>query len=159
MFKYKIPFGMKYIYVLLTLIGTINLQAQIDGDVWNTLAMVDKESKFDDMMGMIVETARPQTIAMSLNGKEIEVRGFIIALDAKAELKHFMFSRYPQNMCFFCGAAGPESAMQVFLKEGDKIDYTKDKVVVKGVLNIQSGDPSGLIYTLHQAELVDIIKS
>ena len=150
---------MKYIYVLLTLIGTINLQAQIDGDVWNTLAMVDKESKFDDMMGMIVETARPQTIAMSLNGKEIEVRGFIIALDAKAELKHFMFSRYPQNMCFFCGAAGPESAMQVFLKEGDKIDYTKDKVVVKGVLNIQSGDPSGLIYTLHQAELVDIIKS
>ena len=150
---------MKYIYVLLTLIGTINLQAQIDGDVWNTLAMVDKESKFDDMMGMIVETARPQTIAMSLNGKEIEVRGFIIALDAKAELKHFMFSRYPQNMCFFCGGAGPESAMQVFLKEGDKIDYTKDKVVVKGVLNIQSGDPSGLIYTLHQAELVDIIKS
>ncbi len=135
-----------------------DVDAQLDSDPWSILAMVDKESKFDDMMGMIVETARPQAIPMALNGKELEIRGYIIALAAKTELKHFMFSRYPQNMCFFCGAAGPESAMQVFLKSGDIIDYTTDKVVIKGTLNIQSGDPSGLIYTLKNAELIDVIK-
>ncbi len=150
---------MRYFILLLLLLVFSDVKTQNNSDVWNTLAMVDKESKFDDLMGMIVETARPQMVAMALNGKEIEVRGYIIALAAKTELKHFMFSRYPQNMCFFCGAAGPESAMQVFLKEGDKLDYTSDKVVIRGTLSIQSGDPSGLIYTLNNAELIDIIKS
>ena len=147
-----------YIFLFFCFLS-LSSYAQENTDVWNTLAMVDKESKFDDMMGMIVETARPQAVPMALNGKEIEIKGYIIALAAKTELKHFMFSRYPQNMCFFCGAAGPESAMQVFMKAGDKVDYTKDKVVVKGTLSIQSGDPSGLIYTLSDAELLEIIKS
>jgi len=150
---------MKYLLILLFSFSFLGLKAQGDLDVWNTLSMVDKESKFDDMMGMIVETARPQAIPMALNGKEIEVKGYVIALAAKTELKHFMFSRYPQNMCFFCGAAGPESAMQVFMQKNDKVDYTTDKVILKGTLSIQSGDPSGLIYTLHNAELLEIIKS
>jgi len=134
------------------------LSAQTSKDHWNTLAMVNKESKFDDMMGMIIETATPTAIAETLNGEEIEIRGFIIALDAKAKLKHFMFSRYPQNMCFFCGAAGPESAMQVFLKDGKSVDFTKDKVELKGTLTIQKGDSSGLIYTLNNAEFLKVIK-
>lgn len=150
---------MKFIFPILLLICMASLNAQEAEDPWNTLALVNKESKFDDMMGMIIETAKPLPPAMALHGKTLEIRGYIIALAAKTELQHFMFSKYPQNMCFFCGAAGPESAMQVFLKSGDKLDYTSDKVVLKGVLNIQSGDPSGLIYTLTQAELLEIIKS
>lgn len=150
---------MKYLFILFLTFGITHLNAQESKDIWNTLAMVDKETKFDDMMGMVVETARPQMIAQAYHGKEITVRGYIIALAAKTELSHFMFSRYPQNMCFFCGAAGPESAMQVFMKDGKKVDYTSDKVVVKGVLNIQAGDPSGLIYTLNNAELLEVLKS
>lgn len=105
---------MRYFIIILTFLSSQALWGQSSKDHWNTLAMVNKESKFDDMMGMIIETATPTPIAETLNGVEITIRGFIIALDAKAKLKHFMFSRYPQNMCFFCGAAGPESAMQVF---------------------------------------------
>ncbi len=127
-------------------------------DHWQTLAMVHLESKFDDMMGMVVKTATPTAVAATLDGKEIEIRGYIIALDVKAAQSHFMFSRYPQNMCFFCGAAGPESAMQVFTENDKKIDYTSDKVVIKGMLNIQKGDPTGLIYTLTDASLVEVLK-
>ncbi len=127
-------------------------------DHWQTLSMVHLESKFDDMMGMVVKTATPTAVAETLDGKEIEIRGYIIALDVKAAQSHFMFSRYPQNMCFFCGAAGPESAMQVFTKNKEKIDYTSDKVVIKGTLNIQKGDPTGLIYTLTDASLVEVLK-
>ena len=150
----------KYIHILFILFAiplSSDLMAQ-PADPWNTLAMVDKESKFDDMMGMVVTTARPQPIAQALQGQEVEIRGYIIALDPKAKLKHFMFSRYPQNMCFFCGAAGPESAMQVFLKAGDEIQFTSEKVNVKGTLNIQAGDPSGLIYTLQNAEFLNVVK-
>jgi len=150
--------SMQRILLLALLCFSTLLSAQDSKDHWNTLAMVNSESKFDDMMGMVVKTATPTAIAETLNGEEITIRGFVIALDAKAKLKHFMFSRYPQNMCFFCGAAGPESAMQVFLNEGETIDYTKDKIEIRGTLNIQKGDPSGLIYTLSNAELLNVIK-
>jgi len=145
-----------FAFIFSTLLFTANAQDKLDH--WNTLAMVETESKFDDMLGMIIKTATPTAIASTLNGKEIEIRGYIIALAAKTELSHFMFSRYPQNMCFFCGAAGPESAMQVFMKNGDKIDYRAEKVIMKGTLNIQKGDPSGLIYTLTNAEFIKVVK-
>jgi len=149
---------MRFLIVILFSTFLFSAQAQDKTDHWNTLAMVETESKFDDMMGMVVKTATPTAIASTLNGKEIEIRGYIIALAAKTELSHFMFSRYPQNMCFFCGAAGPESAMQVFMKSGQKVDFTSDKVIFKGTLTIQKGDPSGLIYTLSNAEFIKVIK-
>jgi len=146
------------IYIILFLFVGHNSYTQDNGyDQWNTLAMVNMQSKFDDMMGMIIKTATPTPIVQALEGKEIEIRGYMIALDVKAEQSHFMFSRYPQNMCFFCGAAGPESAMQVFMKEKKKIKHTTNKVVLKGTLNIQQGDPTGLIYTLTNADLLEIL--
>ncbi|MBT8189377.1 MAG: DUF3299 domain-containing protein [Saprospiraceae bacterium] len=149
---------MKYLFPFLLILFSGGLAAQDNTDHWNTLAMVTLDSKYDDLMGMVVQKATPLPVVEPLNGKEIHIRGYIIALSAKSSLKHFMFSRYPQNMCFFCGAAGPESAMQVFLKKGDSINYSTDKVELKGTLNIQKGDPSGLIYTLQNAELIRIIK-
>lgn len=149
---------MKRLLLLFFLLGFMGLSAQSNSDPWSVLAMVDKESKFDDMLGMVIQTATPKPVVEALNGTDITIKGHIIALAAKTELSHFMFSKFPQNMCFFCGAAGPESAMQVFMKDGDKIDYTSDKVILKGTLNIQKGDPSGLIYTLTDAQLIEVIK-
>jgi len=149
--------------IFLALFCTCILGSQLIGqdksyDQWNTLAMVNMESKFDDMLGMIIKTATPTPIVEAMDGKELEIRGYMIALDVTAKQSHFMFSRYPQNMCFFCGAAGPESAMQVFMKDSKKIEHTTNKVVLKGILNIQKGDPSGLIYTLTEGELIEILK-
>jgi len=154
---------MKYRYLISTIVILCHLMTDLSSqsksyDQWNTLAMVNQESKFDDLMGMIIKTATPTPVVQALAGKEIEIRGYMIALDVKAQQSHFMFSRYPQNMCFFCGAAGPESAMQVFMKGGVKIAHTTSKVKLKGTLNIQQGDPTGLIYTLTNAELIEIIK-
>ena len=149
---------MKYLIPILLFLLSGQITAQQKADPWNTLAMVTLDSKYDDLLGMVVQKATPLPVVDPLNGTEITIRGYIIALSAKSNLKHFMFSRYPQNMCFFCGAAGPESAMQVFLKKGDSLNYTSDKVELKGTLNIQKGDSSGLIYTLQNAELVRIIK-
>lgn len=124
-------------------------------DTWNTLSSVLKESRFDDMMGMEVIKAVPLPPAQKLDGEEIMVTGYMISLSAKIEKQaHFMFSRYPQNMCFFCGAAGPESAMQVFMKNGEKVMFKKEKVKLKGVLQIQENDASGLIYFLNEAEII-----
>lgn len=124
-------------------------------DNWNVLSSVLKETNFDEMLGMEVVKAIPLPPAKALNGKEIEISGYMISLSAKIEKQsHFMFSRYPQNMCFFCGAAGPESAMQIFMKNGDKTLFVKEKVKVRGILQIQENDASGLIYFLNEAQLI-----
>ena len=149
----KNKFNSILIITLFSFLG-FSTSAMSQTDPWTILAMVDKESKFDDMMGMITEKAIPQAPALAMDGKEIEVNGYIIALAAKTQLSHFMFSRYPQNMCFFCGAAGAESAMQVFMKKGKKVDFSSEKVRLKGLLTIQQGDASGLIYTLSNAEII-----
>ena len=154
---------MRYTLKILLLLALVSFvpQAQAQDskpDHWLTLSMVNLESKFDDMMGMVIKTATPTPIVQAMHGKEIEIRGYMIALDVKAAQSHFMFSRFPQNMCFFCGAAGPESAMQVFTRDKVKLKHTTNKVVLKGTLNIQKGDPTGLIYTLTDATLVDILK-
>lgn len=116
------------------------------------------ESKFDDIIGMIIKTATPKSEAMALDKTTIDIKGFMIALDVKSKKSEFLFSRYAQNMCFFCGAAGPETAMQVFMKNEKMLEHTSNKVHLKGILHIQSGDPSGLIYILKDAELIEILE-
>jgi len=134
------------------------LQGQEDTNVWETLALVHMESKFDDMTAMIIKTATPKEQAMALDGTIVEISGYMIALDVKSENSDFLFSRYTQNMCFFCGGAGPETAMQVFMKDEKKVKHQMDKVRLRGKLKIQSGDPTGLIYILEDSELVKIKK-
>lgn len=144
------------ILILCGLITTECLSQQ--PDAWATLSLVTKEKSYDEFMGMEMEKVTPTPIAQTMDGKEIEVRGYMIALDVKRKQSHIMFSRYPQNMCFFCGAAGPESAMQVFMAGGKELEHTTDKIVLKGILNVQLNDPTGLIYTLTQAEYVSKVK-
>jgi len=153
----RLTSGMKHFFLILcTSLLIVNSATAQETNPWLSLAMVQKESHFDEMMGMEITEAIPMIPAQKLDGTEITLNGYMIALSAKTTAEsHFMFSRYPQNMCFFCGAAGPESAMQVFMKDGTKIKHSKDKVKVKGTLQIQKNDASGLIYFLLDAVLID----
>jgi hypothetical protein len=62
-----------------------------------------------------------------------------------------MLSKFPQSTCFFCGKAGPETAMQVFMKDNKKVKISERKVRVKGTLLINPKDASSLLYTLENA--------
>ena len=118
--------------------------------------MVTTTKNYDEYMGMEVTKSTPMAPSIAMDGQEIEITGYMISLTADPKPQsHFMFSRYPQNMCFFCGAAGPESAMQVFMEEGSKAKYQKDKVKVRGTLQLQANDSSGLIYFLQNAVIIE----
>jgi hypothetical protein len=88
---------------------------------------------------------------MQLDGEIIEVDGYIIPLTGQVGQNNFMFSMYPKNMCFFCGAAGPESAMEVWMEGDNTVPFTSDKIKLKGKLLINKDDTSGLIYSLNGA--------
>lgn len=121
---------------------------------WSTLGMVNTVTSFDADFGMEIKKVKVSAVAKSLEGKEIEVDGYIIPLKGKLDQNHFMLSKFTQNMCFFCGKAGPETAMQVFLANGKKVAYSDDKIKVKGILRINENDPGGLLYTLEDAVLI-----
>ena len=122
--------------------------------IWATLSMVTFERVFNEDWGMEIEVPKVNMAVRALEGKEIEVNGYIIPLDGKIEQSHIMLSAFPQSLCFFCGKAGPETAMQAFMKEGEKVKYSPEKVTLKGVLRINEKDISSLLYTLEDAELV-----
>ncbi|MEM9545694.1 MAG: hypothetical protein AAGA77_06960 [Bacteroidota bacterium] len=126
-----------------------------DEGAWNTLAMVTYKQEFDETFGMDIQKPILNPIIRNFEGKEIEVEGYIIPLTGKIEQSHFMLSRFPQSMCFFCGEAGPESAAQVFIRGGEKIAYTDKKIRVNGILRINVTDITNLLYTLEDGIVMD----
>ena len=63
-----------------------------------------------------------------------------------------MFTSLPLNACFFCGVGGPETVVEVFLK--NEINYSDKPMEIKGVLRINDKDPDKMIYLLEDAELL-----
>ena len=141
-------------YVLLFLFMFSGTLMWSQDDVWASLSMVRFEKYYDPTMGFEVEKPVVGPVPLSMNGKELEVSGFFIPLTGKNKQSHFMLSRYPESMCYFCGGAGPESAMQVFMKGKEKVAYSPDKITVKGTLRVNDVDAANLIYTLEDATLV-----
>jgi hypothetical protein len=124
-------------------------------NTWATLGMVTFTTQYDPAFGIEIKKPTISPIVKTLEGKEIEVNGYIIPLTGKSEQSHFMLSKFPQNMCFFCGKAGPETAMQVFMENGRKVAYTDEKVSVKGILRINDSNENNLMYTLENASIID----
>ena len=146
---------MKHTILLLLLTISAGLFAQSESkENWNTLGMVTISTEYDQSLGMEIQKPTVSIIAKQLDGKEVKLSGFIIPLSGKLAQSHFMLSRYPQSMCFFCGKAGPETAAQVFMKNEKKVEFTEEKVTIKGILRINATDMNNLLYTLDQAELI-----
>lgn len=147
---------MKRLLPLVLLVGfALSNQCLGQGSpLWKTLGMVEKVSQYDEAYGMEIEKVTVGAMVKSYQGQQITIDGYIIPLTGKVSQNHFMLSLYPANMCFFCGAAGPETAMQVFMANDKKVKYSDNKIKVKGVLRINEQSSNGLLYTLEEAVLL-----
>lgn len=137
----------------------LSLSAQSIGhqskDIWWTLGLVTYQTTYDPEFMIEIKKPKLSPVAEKLDGTDIEVDGYIIPLTGQISQSHFMLSKFPQNTCFFCGKAGPESAMQVFMKNNKKVKITERKVKVTGRLMINPKDASSLLYTLEDAEIYE----
>lgn len=88
---------------------------------------------------------------LALEGKEITIEGYVIPLDFQGN--YIVLSANPYETCFFCGGAGPETVMEVYLKNKKKI---KSKMItVKGILELNKGDLEHLTYILKDAVVIE----
>jgi hypothetical protein len=137
---------------LLALLSATSIQAQDAKSIWTTLAKVTFKKQYDEMLGFKVDVPVFSPDIKSMDGKIVEIRGYIIPVEGYRGHKEFVFSAFPYNMCFFCGGAGPETVMEVYAKE--PIKYTTEAIVIKGKLDLNADDVNRLMYGLKDAELV-----
>lgn len=90
--------------------------------------------------------------AKSLKGKKITVPGYMIPFENGIRGKHFMLSSLPVNACFFCGVGGPETVIEVYLK--NEATYSENPIQVQGVLVLNDDNPDKMFYILENAEIL-----
>ncbi|WP_143961942.1 hypothetical protein [Litoribacter populi] len=137
---------------LLTLIAVAAVQVAFaqEVNVWKDLSNVSYKIGEDDFGELYVPDFSDKI--KSLEGTEVTADGYIIPFEGMFKPEHIILSSLPLAECFFCGAGGPETVMEVMLK--DPIKYTSKRVQVKGTLVLNEKDPEKLMYILKDAQLI-----
>jgi len=88
---------------------------------------------------------------LALEGKEVILSGYILALDP--DDGYYILSKGPFASCFFCGAGGPETVVELDLKS-DKDSFIMDEyITMKGVLKLNADDIYHCNYIFQYAEV------
>lgn len=144
---------LKRIILILLVFSSSMAFSQNGENTWNTLSKVEIEKRFDETLNFEVDYPTFSEEVKKLNGKTIELKGWMIPLEELQGETYFVLSSLPFANCFFCGGAGPETVAEVFSK--GKYRFTEKRITVRGKLEINAEDPMKLMYVLHDAEIVD----
>ncbi|CAI8369079.1 MAG TPA: DUF3299 domain-containing protein [Cryomorphaceae bacterium] len=114
---------------------------------WNTFERLNFEEVYEPTTASWVQVPVWTEELKQWDGKLVKITGYIIALDAVNS--QYALSAFPFSSCFFCGAAGPESVLELDLKHQQ--EYLTDEVITfKGVLELNT-DPLKFPLTLKYA--------
>lgn len=91
-----------------------------------------------------------------LSNKIVTLPGYMVPFESGMTGNHFILSSLPLNACFFCGVGGPETVIEVFLK--NSISYTDKPVELKGKLILNDKDPDKMVYVLEEAEFLGAVE-
>lgn len=140
------------IFLFISCLQYKNLQAQKPENAWNTLAKVKtvQQKHKTGSYEVAVPVFAPELLL--LHGKAIVLQGYMIPLQELRKQNYFVLSRYPFSLCYFCGAAGVETVVEVMSQE--QIKFTEDKITIKGILKLNANNPDQLLYVIEKAELV-----
>lgn len=120
--------------------------------VWKTLADVSYDIKKDEYGDVFVPVFGKDI--KSLADQLVEIDGFIIPFDGMFKPTELILSSLPISECFFCGSGGPETVMEISMKE--KIKYTTKRVKIRGKLKLNADNPDKLMYQLVEGVFVGL---
>ncbi len=138
---------------LITLMLLLNvgpLQVIQDKNFWHTLAEVGFRKEMRN--GYEVEVPMFSNHLKSWNGKKIKLKGYVIPVGEVGDESKFMFSSLPFNVCYFCGAAGPETIVEV--ESTEKVKFTSKSVWMEGILLLNEKNPDRHIFILEGANII-----
>ncbi len=130
------------------MVDTVRGQEVLD---WVTLADVKFEKEYSEELMLEYDVATFGDLIKQFNGKEVQISGYVIALDALGV--SFVLSRNPNATCFFCGGGGPETIVDIKVKPKALKRYKMDeRKTFKGILKMYPDNSSSFIYLLTEAE-------
>lgn len=140
---------MRYFHVAVLILGSVCAVAQ-EANFWHVLAEVGfKKTK---MAGGEMEVPIFSAHLKEYNGKKIKLKGFVIPVSETGDESKFMLSSLPFNVCYFCGAAGPETIVEV--ETNQKVKFTSQAIWMEGTLYLNEKDPDHHIYILKSAKTI-----
>ncbi|HMQ50178.1 MAG TPA: hypothetical protein PKA00_19750 [Saprospiraceae bacterium] len=118
---------------------------------WPTLAKVSFNDQYNEELETYISYPLFSAEVQALDGQEVIVNGYVIPLEETGE-DILVLSAFPFSSCFFCGGAGPESVMDIKLKNpGDKRYKTDQITRFRGKLRLNDSDLYYLNYILEEA--------
>lgn len=143
----------QFIYIFFALVCSFSASLQAQEQVtWEILGQVQYKAYYNIGAGEAFQKPKFSPTIKKLDGQEVIIKGYMMPLDVDGNI--YVLSANPYAACFFCGGAGPESVMELWLKDTDK-RYKMDQIVTfKGKFMVNS-EPYGLCYILQDADPVD----
>ncbi|MBK8042719.1 MAG: DUF3299 domain-containing protein [Haliscomenobacter sp.] len=115
---------------------------------WKHLADVDFEWRFFKEYNQKFLVPIFGKTPKSYEGKEVHISGYVIPLDVRV----YALSKNPYAACFFCGAAGPETIVELQIGPDGAKRYKMDQwMTFKGILRLNDSDVSHFNYILEKA--------
>ncbi len=148
---------MRILCAVVLLLTSYLAQAQyedVEKNYWEQMMEVTIKNKFDPKTENFTQIPRFGKEILALDGQKIYLKGFIIPADLTKG--RMTLSKFSYSACYFCGAAGPESVIEIVAD--NPIIYRMDKpIILEGTLRInrkkegQEYDPFRLLYILEDA--------
>lgn len=120
---------------------------------WELLKNVEFDEVWSEEFEAYYMVPKFSNAVKVLDGKEVQIRGFIIPVDIVQD--YYVLSANPYSSCFFCGQAGPESVMEIEMikkYEGLRMDQV---ITFNGTLRLNVDDIYQLNYILEDAQIIE----
>lgn len=141
----------------LILVGSWSAEAQLKDlpkNYWFDLEDFTMKNQFDAETQNFTRLPKFGKKLVRLDGKKIYLQGYIIPADLTKG--RMTLSKFSYSSCYFCGAAGPETVIEIVAP--NPIIYRMDKpIILEGTLRInrttedREYDPFRLLYILEDA--------
>ena len=118
---------------------------------WDIMSDVEYENKYFEEYGASYLSPTFGKGPTALNGKQVLITGYFIPLDAANQA--FILSKNPYASCYFCGNAGPETIVELWILPKKIRRYQMDeRLTFKGKLYLNQDDVNHFNYALIDAE-------
>jgi hypothetical protein len=118
---------------------------------WNMLKNIKWDSRYNKEFDEYINYPKFGENIKKYHNKEVIISGYLLPVEVDGN--YIVISALPFQSCFFCGGAGIETVMEVYLKQNRKVKALKIKV--KGKLVLNENDVNHLVYLLKEAEIVE----
>tara|TARA_B100001758_G_C18205815_1_gene502298 strand:+ start:135 stop:569 length:435 start_codon:yes stop_codon:yes gene_type:complete len=118
---------------------------------WKDLEDVEFSDMYIDSVGEYILWPHFGFNVRELDAKQVSLSGYILALDP--DMGYYVLSKGPFASCFFCGAGGPETVVELSLKSDKYSFYMDEFTTIKGFLKLNADDIYRCVYILEDAEV------